>query len=618
MYSPVASTLRGEDIATLSHQQTTCQIDPDVAAQATRSLLDAFNNDPMDAVEQEIMVAIGTPVLDVDPDNPYRVTCRTDVAYMRIDTAGLDDNCKEVTCCCEIRPVSGEFRIHLIGNMYAIVDTRNTNHLVQPWALCSRNADLTMRYKDSCAAIPFVYKAANRIYAPLPRAVEDYVTHTLQRTVLDGRACAGAIASGTGPDVLPFELSLDDYLITQRDFDVFDAYIDTVRKSTNHTICWDHYGCGDGTTYTDTRVHTDTTMTLPAELIAAAASTTTAKELSHRLFGVRTTKNVVRAVGQASSLGTLACAMALITDDTPPDWIAGIINQVNDYSADARAQYDVTYDVAASMAASVSLMQPYIEALDAHHYTRMLKPLATGNISLADQLLDCAVGNCGDTSDPYMLHSSDAHCAVSVARPTSMHYNDVIRDIDMAVTRTLGDYIRACGIAVGDIQHSLDAYSMQHPPLSITAFLRWAQSPAGQVWQRSRDNAEAYFASILNTRVYNQLVERLDGMCIRDIGVQLRLARSTAEYISLGTTLSNCIKDYSYDPAKRSIIAIHEGDAASKPVAAMEINPNTVVESMINQIYAKANRPYHYGDRVKDIVRIEANTLRTQLRTQQD
>ena len=71
MYSPVASTLRGEDIAALSHEQTTCQIDPDVAAQATRSLLDAFNNDPMDAVEQEIMVAIGTPVLDVDPDNPY-------------------------------------------------------------------------------------------------------------------------------------------------------------------------------------------------------------------------------------------------------------------------------------------------------------------------------------------------------------------------------------------------------------------------------------------------------------------------------------------------------------------------------------------------------------------
>ena len=50
----------------------------------------------------------------------------------------------------------------------------------------------------------------------------------------------------------------------------------------------------------------------------------------------------------------------------------------------------------------------------------------------------------------------------------------------------------------------------------------------------------------------------------------------------------------------------------------MEINPNTVVESMINQIHAKANRPYRYGDRVKDIVRIEANTLRTQLRTQQD
>ena len=618
MYSPVASTLRGEDIAALSHEQTTCQIDPDVAAQATRSLLDAFNNDPMDAVEHEIMVAIGTPVLDVDPDNPYRVICRTDVAYMRIDTAGLDEHCENITCCCEIRPISGEFRIHLIGDDYALVDTRNTNHLLQPWALCSRNADLTMRYTDSCAAIPFVYRAANRIYAPLPRAVEDYVTATLQRTVLDGRACVGAIASGTQPDVLPFELSLDNYLWQQRDLDVFDAYIDTVRKSTNHTICWDHYGCGDGTTYTDTRVHTDTAMTLPAELIAAAASTTTAKDLSRRLFGAHATKNVVRAVGQASSLGTLACAMALITDDTPPDWIAGIIHSVNDYSADARAQYNAAYDVAASMTASVSLMQPYIAALDPHSYTRMLKPLATGNISLADQLLDCAAGNCGDTDDPYMLHSSDAHCAVSAARPTSMHYNDVIRDIDTAATRTLGDYIRACGIAVGDIQHNLDTYTTQHSRLSITAFLRWANSPAGYAWQHNHSNAEAYFASILNTRVYNQLVARLDGMCIRDIGVQLRVARSTAEYISLGTALSNCIKDYSYDPAQRSIIAIYEGDAASTPVAAMEINPNTVTESMINQLYAKANRSYRYNDRIRDLVRIEANTLRTQLRTQQD
>ena len=147
-----------------------------------------------------------------------------------------------------------------------------------------------------------------------------------------------------------------------------------------------------------------------------------------------------------------------------------------------RDRYDAAYDVAASMAASLTLMQPYIAALDARSYTRMLKPLATSNISFADQLLDCAAGNYGDTENPYNLHASDAHCAISVARPTSMHYNDVIRDIDMAATRTLGDYIRACGIAVGDTQHSLDAYTMQHSPLSITAFLRWAQSPAGLVW----------------------------------------------------------------------------------------------------------------------------------------
>lgn len=183
MYSPVTSTLRGENIfAATSQQHTTCHIDTDVAAQATKSLLDAFNEDPINAVNQEIMVAIGTPVINVNADNPYHVTCSTDVAYIRIDAANLTEDCKEVTCCCEIRPISGEFRIHLIGETHALVDTRNTNHLLQPWALCSRNADLTLRYYDARSNTAFVYKPANYIYAPLPELVETYINNTLQRT----------------------------------------------------------------------------------------------------------------------------------------------------------------------------------------------------------------------------------------------------------------------------------------------------------------------------------------------------------------------------------------------------------------------------------------------------
>lgn len=618
MYSPVASTLRGEDIAAVLPQRTTCHIDAAVAAHAEKTLLDAFDNDPMSATQEEIMVAIGTPVLDVDPDDPYHVICYADVAYMRIDTANLDEHCEQVTCCCEIRPVSGEFRVHTIGETYALVDTRNTNHLLQPWVLCSRSADLTLRYSEGSATTPFVFKAVNRVYAPLPQLVEDYITDTLQRTVLDGRALAGAIVRSTTPDVLPFELPLDDYISVQRDADMIDAHLAALRGSTAYTICWDHYGCGDGATYIDTHNEIDTTMTLPAELIAAAASTTTAKDLSRRLFGARATKNVVRAVGAAPSLGALACAMALITADTPPDWIAGIISAVCGYSANAGAQYDVTFDVAASMAASLSLMQPYIAALDTRSYTRMLKPLATGKISFADQLLDCAAGNCDDTENPYSLNAFDAHCAISVARPTSMHYNDVIRDIDTATTRTLGEYIRACGIAVVDIQHNLDSHIGTYAtPLSVNAFLRWAQSPAGLTWQHSRDNAEAYFSEVLDTCVYTQLVEHLDGMVIRDIGVQLHAARSTAEYISLGTTLSNCIKDYAYKPKERSIIAIHELGTPSKPAAAMEISPRTRTDSMVNQLYAKANRAYRYSDRIRDLVRIEANMLRAQMRAPQ-
>src|SRR5699024_6102332 len=90
MHSPVTSTLRGKDITaaavTTTAATTTCQVDVDVAARATQSLLDAFNADPIKAVQEEIMVAIGTPVLDINPDNPYHLNCSTDVAYMRIDT----------------------------------------------------------------------------------------------------------------------------------------------------------------------------------------------------------------------------------------------------------------------------------------------------------------------------------------------------------------------------------------------------------------------------------------------------------------------------------------------------------------------------------------------------
>lgn len=622
MYSPVSSTLRGKDLsAAVTQQQTTCQIDADVAAQASKSLLDAFNQDPLHAVEEEVMVAIGTPVLDVDPDNPYHVTCSVDVAFIRIDTTNLTEDCKQVTCCCEIRPISGEFRIHPIGNTHALVDTRNTNHLLQPWALCSRNADLTLRYYSARTNTPFVYKPVNCIYAPLPELVEDYVINTLHRTVLDGRAVIGAITTNAAPDVLPFELSLDDYLTAQHDFEVFTTHITALRDSavhnnTSHTICWDHYSCGDNTTYVDVDNDEDTsninaTLTLPAELIAAAASTSTAKELARRLFGTRATKNVVRAVGGAPSLGTLACAMALITDDTPSDWIAGIISHVNNYSAATRTQYTLDHDPATSMAPSLALMQPYITALDTHSYMRMLKPLSTGKLSFAEQLLDCSGGDCSDLDNPYS-YAPAAYCAVTTARPTSLHYNQVICDIDTATTRTLGDYIRSCGTAVSDIQNSLDS-GLGADSLSVTAFLRWAGSPAGQQWQNSHDDAEAYFAKVLNACVYKQLVERIDGMVISDIGVRLHVATSTAEYITLGNTLSNCIKDYTYQPQERSIIAVYEDDRPSKPVAAMEITPHTRTDSMINQFYAKANSLYRYDDRVRTLVNIETSALRTEL-----
>src|SRR5699024_594833 len=215
------------------------------------------------------------------------------------------------------------------------------------------------------------------------------------------------------------------------------------------------YGCGDNTTYIDIHCDINTAMALPLKLVAAAASHSSAAGLSRRLFGARATKNVVRAVGQAPSLGALACAMALITDDTPPDWIAAIIGAVNDYSASTRTQYNLDHGVTASMATALALIQPYIAALDSRSYTRMLKPLVTGKISFAEQLLACAGGDCSDINNPYNLNAAGAYCAISAAQPTSLHYNDVIRDIDNTATRKLGDYIRTCCKAARDIPHHL-------------------------------------------------------------------------------------------------------------------------------------------------------------------
>ena len=647
MYSSTTTpTLRGENTTTTTTtthtathttttmpttHKTTCQINPEVADQASHTLLQAFDKDPIATAAEEVMVAIGTPVLDVDPDNPYHITCHTDVAYMRIDADNLDEHCEEVTTRLQIRPVSNTFRVHSIGNTYAIIDTRNTNHYVQPWALCSRAADLSLRYDEETDIAPFAHRSTNRIYAPLPRVVEDYVADTLNRTVLDGRAVVGAITHGDEPDVLPFELSLDDYLAIQHDLDTFNDHLATLKASTPYNICWDHYGCSDGVTYIDTRYGIDTALTLPAELIAAASSTTTAKDFSRRLFGTRATKNVVRAVGRARSLGVLACAMALITQDTPSDWIAGIITAINTYNEQTIKEYNTQYDIAASMSAAMMMMQPYIAALDKPSYTRMLKPLATGAASFDEQLLACTSNNLSEDTNPegtnpYVLDADNVFCAVTAAHPTSLHYNDVINNIDTTTLRTLGVYIRACGKAASDIQRSLntgtDIYTHTHNTgayntarLTTSQFLRWVESPAGQDWKQAYADTERYIAENTNAYVYTQLVEELDDLHISDIGVRLRVARSTASYVSLGNALSNCIKNYTYRPTRRNVIGVYADRAPTKPVAALEVTPPfaTNYESMITQLRAKANKTYRHENRIKSVVNGVTHTLRAQL-----
>lgn len=616
MYSPTTRSLRESDVTTTTSQRQimltdTCMLDLDVADYARERLMSAFIADPLGGADKDMCVAIGTPVITTDERDPYRVMCSTDVAYYRIDTARLDERCEEISVVCDIRPVRGEFRVHPIGDDLAIVDTRGQYNTLAPWLLCSRVTDFTMR---SDTDMPFMRGAQARAYAALPEVVEHHIDNALGRHVIDARAIVGAIAYGTNdtaPDVLPFEMALDDYIAVQDDHRALCAHLDTLRDEAGTApICWDHYRCGDGVTYVDPHYGINAAMSLPAPLIAAVASTCTAGALAHRLFNVAATKNVVRAVGRTTSLGAFGCAMAFITAHTPSDWIAGIISAADTYSHEMSVKHSAAitgqhtahatgHDPAASMTGATNVMGTYMRLLDKASYTRMCKPLVTGRVSFEEFLYASATGT--TTDDTYSAFGRDFHAPVTAHPFPPLGAAHSVARIDIAHTRTLGDYMRACADVVdaalngdtvalsGDVTPTTD---VPDPAVfTFTRFMAWTRSPAGVRWQKHSDHAEHYIENTRGKVMFAELTHTLDGMRINSIGVTMRVARSKNEYITLGKQLANCIDSYSYQPEYQSIIALHAGRIET-PVAAMEIRCSESGEIDIKQIYAKANSTY--------------------------
>lgn len=622
MYSPTTRSLRESDFTatnTVSHSAApqrqimltdTCVLDLDVADYARKTLADAFITDPLSGADKDMCVAIGTPVITTDERDPYHVTCSTDVAYYRIDAARLDERCEEIGFVCDIRPVRGEFRIHPIGDDLAIVDTRHQYNTLAPWLLCSRVADFTMR---SDTDMPFMHNTRARAYAALPEVVEDYITAVLHRRVIDARAIVGAIAYGAipqAPDVLPFELALDDYIAVQDNHRALCAHLDALReKAHGAPICWDHYRCGDGVTYVDPHYGINAAMSLPAPLIAAVASTRTAGALAHRLFDTATsktavTKNVVRAVGRTTSLGALGCAMAFITTHTPSDWIAGIISATDTYSHEMGAKHSTSHDPAASMTGATSVMGTYMHLLDRKSYTRMCKPLATGRMSFEEFLHASASRTTND--DTYTALGRDIHAPVTAHPFPPLEAAHSVTHINTVHTRTLGDYMRACADVVDAALHGNTvttdtAPAATTPTFTFERFMAWTRSPAGMQWQTDNTHATRYIENTRGKVIFAELTRALDGMHIDSINVTMRVARSKNEYIVLGEQLANCIDSYSYQPDQQAIIALYVG-RVDTPVAAMEITCAASGDIEVKQIYAKANSKYTHKNTVQRTV----------------
>lgn len=613
MHSPTTATLTLADrnaLDTALADTYGLHVDERVHASATADLEAAFDADPMTAGVHEVLVAIGTPTLHVDDDDPYTCEVTTNYAVYRID--------HDRRVCCDVRTIGGIFRIHVLDTTLAIIDTRRSGADVSSWTLTSRTPDLTLRHKVSA---PMCHEAASRIYAPLPECVEDYAATALRLRSLDARVVVGAVTHGAGSiDAYPFECDAGHY---QRMVDEAQALTELRETTTTATggyaDVWEHFALGTPTT-TSAFYDTANALTWPAKLLSALPSTRDAATLAQRCFGTRATKAVTREIGACTHIGPLACAMYLVTDTCPPDWIAGIVRAFRIWNSNSAHPVTPDTDPAGAMTTMLAQLVPYIHQLPAHAYTRMIKPLATGAMNVDTFLLrlsdDADIVNTIDDGVEHPLTSPIAKLGVTAtAQPTVRMLGEIMR-IDTARTRTLADYMHTCDAIIAGVRQDMRAGTLDDATMTITDFLNWVHTPTGLAWQHRVPDADTYIERMRGEYVYTRIIDIINGTRIPGTNITLKLATSKTQYVQLGQELSNCIGGYVYEPRRRSIVGIYE-DGRESAVAAVEIanrtNNNT---ASIVQLHARSNTTYHNNAVVRDFIGTHIAKLKQQYSTE--
>lgn len=609
MHSPTTATLTlasRDTLDTALADTYGLHIDERVHASATADLEAAFDADPITAGVHEVLVAIGKPTLHVDDDDPYTCEVTTNYAVYRID--------HDRRICCDVRTLGGIFRIHVLNATLAIIDTRRSGADVSAWTLTSRTPDLTLRHT---ASAPMCHEAASRVYAPLPQCVEDYAATTLRLRVIDARVVVGAVTEGAGAiDAYPFECDAGHY---QRMVDEAQAFTELREKTTTaaggYADVWEHFALGTPAT-TSAFYDTTNALTWPAKLLAALPGTRDAATFTRRCFGTRATKAVTREIGACAHIGPLACAMYLVTDTCPPDWIAGIVRAFRIWNSNYAHPATPDTDPAGAMATMLAQLAPYVHQLPAHAYTRMIKPLATGAMNVDTFLLrlsdDPEVVATIDDGVEHPLTSPIAKLGVTAtAQPTVRMLGEIMR-IDTARTRTLADYMNTCDAIIAGVRQDMRAGTCDGATMSITDFLNWMHTPTGRAWQHRVAGAAEYIERIRGEYVYTRLINIVDGARIPNTNITLKLATSKTQYVQLGQELSNCIGSYAYEPRRRSIVGIYEDDRESA-VAAVEIaNRTDSNTASIVQLHARSNTTYYSNAIVRDFIGTHIAKLKQQ------
>lgn len=613
MHSPTTATLTLAGRNTLDTALADTyglHVDADVHASATADLEAAFDTDPMTAGVHEVLVAIGKPTLHVDDDDSYTCEVTTNYAVYRID--------HDRRICCDIRTIGGIFRIHVLDATLAIIDTRRSGADVSSWTLTSRTPDLTLRHT---ASAPMCHEAASRVYAPLPQCVEDYAATALRLHVIDARVVVGAVTDGAGSiDAYPFECDAGHY---QHMVDEAQALTElretTTTAAGGYADVWEHFALGTPAT-TSTFYDTANALTWPAELLSALPSTRDAATLARRCFGTRATKAVTREIGACAHIGPLACAMYLVTDTCPPDWIAGIVRAFRIWNSNYTHPATPDTDPAGAMTTMLAQLAPYLRQLPAHAYTRMIKPLATGAMNVDTFLLrlsdDPEVVATMESGVEHPLTSPITKLGVTATtQPTVRMLGEIMR-INTARTRTLADYMDTCDAIIAGVRQDMRAGTYDSATMTITDFLNWMHTPTGRAWQHRTPDAAEYIERIRGEYVYTRLIDIVDNAHIPGTNITLKLATSKTQYVQLGQELSNCIGGYAYEPRRHSIVGIYE-DGSQHAVAAVEIanrtNDNT---ASIVQLHARSNTTYHKNAIVRDFIGTHIAKLKQQYSTE--